>query len=368
MTADTATAIDGRYVVLPGQTPEGGEILSVLLKRTFTIEHGRDCVRADEDQPITSGEVFWDTPMNSTVRFESDFAPWKPQTDVVFIARAWASDGEPVQRCDVSVQVGDRRKVIQVTGDRRALFTGPDSDPVFTDPEPFTDMGLRYERAYGGIDVFSDKSTLYPYPRNPMGSGFVLLNTKESVDQMLLPNLEDPADPLTPQRLCIGEFARWSGQPMPMGFGWVPKTNQPRSLLAGILPADRAVEQQMRAAYALLVPTDQREAYLQNGLPDMDFRFFNGASEGLAFPYLQGGEVVRTENLSPEGRLAFRLPADRPRIGLHIGKGIESPEVVLHTVQVRLEEREVDLVWRAAVPYPGRDWLPQMRKFEVFVE
>jgi len=69
MNADTATAIDGRYVVLPGQTPEGGEILSVLLKRTYAIEHCRECARAGEDQPITSGEVFWDTPMNSTVRF-----------------------------------------------------------------------------------------------------------------------------------------------------------------------------------------------------------------------------------------------------------------------------------------------------------
>jgi hypothetical protein len=41
--------------------------------------------------------------------------------------------------------------------------------------------------------------------------------------------------------------------------------------------------------------------------------------------------------------------------------------VVLQTVQIRLEERELDLVWRAAVPYPGRDWLPQMRRMQVFV-
>ncbi len=124
----------------------------------------------------------------------------------------------------------------------------------------------------------------------------------------------------------------------------------------------------MRAAYAQLVPADQRGAYVQNGLPDMDFRFFNGASAGLSLPFLNGDEVVRTSNLSPEGRLDFRLPGDVPRIGLDIGSGIEAPEVVLQTVQIRMEERQVDLVWRAAVPYPGRDWLPRMRKMQVVVE
>ena len=74
---------------------------------------------------------------------------------------------------------------------------------------------------------------------------------------------------------------------MPAGFGWFPKVWRPRALLAGVLPRDRAVEQELRQAYAQLVPADQREAYLKNGFRDMDFRFFNGASEGLALPFLQ---------------------------------------------------------------------------------
>jgi hypothetical protein len=362
-----AAAADGSCIVLPGQTPEGGHVLSVLLKRSYSIAAGRVCPRAEEDQPLNPGEVFWDTPMNSTVRLESDFAPYKLQTDVVLIARAYAPQGRPTQQCTVSLQVGERLKEIQVTGDRRARYTGKESDPVFTDPEPFTDMGLRYERAYGGTDVLSDKATVYPYPRNPLGSGFAVLNTAESVDRLLLPNLEDPNDRLTPQRLCLGEYARWVDQPQPMGFGWVPKTWQPRCLFAGIMPADRATEQALREAYAQLVPADQRAAYVRHGLPDMDFRFFNGASAGLSLPFLRGGEMVRTANLSPEGRLDYRLPEDAPRIGLDIGSGIEAPEVVLHTVQIRMEERQLDLVWRAAVPYPGRDWLPQMRRMQVFI-
>ena len=363
-----ASPAAGRHIVLPGQTPEGGHVLSVLLKRSYRIQAGKPCSRADEDQPLTPGEVFWDTPMNSTVRYESDFAPIKLQTDVVLIGRGHAPGGEAAYQCLARLQVGERGKAILMTGERRACFTGADRDPVFTDPAPFEQMELRYEGAYGGTDVYSDRSQVYAYPRNPLGSGFAVQNTQEAVDGLLLPILEDPNDLLTPQRLCVGDYARWTEQPQPAGFGWFPKTWQPRCALAGILPADRATEQELRAAYARLVPADQREAYVRHGLPDMDFRFFNGASAGLAMPFLQGGEAVLTENLSPEGRLDFQLPHDAPRVGLDIGSGVEAPAVVLQTVQIRLEERELDLVWRAAVPYPGRDWLPQMRRMRVYVE
>lgn len=362
-----ATAHDGAWTVLPGQTPQGGHVLSVLLKRSYRILANQVCTRAEEDSPLNPGEVFWDTPMNSSVRYESDFVPFKLQTDVVVIGRAHAPLGVPIRQCQVRVRVGACDKQIVVTGDRQARFTATDRAPVFTDPAPFTEMGLRYERAYGGIDVFSDDTCPYPYPRNPLGSGFAVRNQPESVDRLVLPNLEDPGDPLTPERLCIGEFGRWTEQPQPVGLGWFPKIWQPRCQWAGVLPADRATEQEMRAAYAALVPPDQRQAYVEHGLPDMDFRFFNGASANMSLPYLTGGEAVATENLTPEGQFDFRLPQERPCIGLDIGSGIELPDAVLHTVQIRLEARELDLVWRAAVPYPGRDWLPQMRKMQVCV-
>jgi hypothetical protein len=48
--------------------------------------------------------------------------------------------------------------------------------------------------------------------------------------------------------------------------------------------------------------------------------------------------------------------------------GMQEPEVVLHTVMIRLEERQLDLVWRAAVPYPGPDWLPRMKMFKEFLQ
>ena len=35
---------------------------------------------------------------------------------------------------------------------------------------------------------------------------------------------------------------------------------------------------------------------------------------------------------------------------------------MLHTAQVRVEERQVDMIWRGAVRHPGLDWLPEMTR------
>jgi len=362
--ADGARA--ARFTVLPGQTPAGEYVLSVLLKRSYTIVPGGRCARADADRKLVPGDVHFGDPMNSSVKLESDFVPFKLATDVVLNGTAHAPGGRPVRALTASLIVGQFRKDVRVIGDRTALYQ-EGADPLFTEPAPFTTMELRYERAYGGIDIYSDPKVPCAYGRNHLGRGFVVANTLRSVDKQPLPNLEDPADLLTPARLTIGHFVHWERQPMPAGFGWWLKYWRPRALLAGVMPADRATERELRAAYRTLVPKDQLAMYDQTGLPDMDFRFFNGASPGLVLPFMTGDEGVRAINLAPEGELSFRLPGDRPRVALDVGRGPEERPVVLHTVMIRMDEREVDLVWRMALPYPGPDWLPQMRKLEVTV-
>jgi hypothetical protein len=354
-------------VVLPGQTPDGRYILGVLLKRTYTIVGNQRCQRADTDRKLISGDKHYGDPMNSTVEFEADFVPFKLATDVALNGKAHTPGGSAVDTLTASLLVGEHRKDIQIIGDRCCRFQ-EGGVPRFTDPEPFTQMELRYERAYGGVDIYSDRKLPCPYARNHLGRGFAVSNTKNAVDNLALPNIEDPTDLLTPERLCPGHFMHWERQPMPQGFGWFSKLWRPRATYAGVMPADRTIEEELRAAYAKAIPPEQKALYDQTRLPDIDFRFFNGASPGLSLPYLNGDEEVRLVHLDPEGEVRCWLPGERPKIGLDIGAGVQEPEVVLHTVMFRMPDREADLVWRGAVPYPGPDWLPQMKKMEVFVQ
>lgn len=356
-----------RKVVLPGQTPEGQHILSVLVKRSYDVIPDKRCVRAKMDQKLFPGDVHYGDPMNSAVKFESDFVPFKLATDVVLNGTAYSPNGKPAKNLLATMVVGQFRKDLFVIGDRVCRYR-EGYDPIFTDPQPFTTMEIRYERAYGGVDIYSDPKMPCVYPRNHLGRGFVINNSKKAIENLALPNIEDPKNALTPQRLCAKHFMHWERQPMPQGLGWFSKYWQPRAALAGVMPADRVVEQELRQAYAAAVPPAQRQLYEQTKLPNMDFRFFNGASSGLAVPFLSGGEEIHLVNLTPEGKLSFQLSGERPHLSLDLGMGKQEPPVVLHTLMIRLEDRQVDLVWRAAAPYPGPDWLPEMKKMEILIQ
>lgn len=357
----------GLSVVVPGETPNGEPILSVLLKRSFNVVRDAPCVRAETDRELVLADAFWDSPMNSSVRHESDVVAFKLGTDVVLNGRVHAPGGKPAQWCRAELRVGGRSKEIVAIGRRVARYSG-EGTPTFTDPEPFVTMDLRYENAYGGTDVYSDPEAIFAYPNNPLGRGFVVANTRESVDNLSLPTLEDPANLLQPERLCIGAFDNWNEQPFPVGFGWYPCSWMGRTRYAGLTQRERAAEQRRRAEYSEFLHDDQRKMYLRQPLPALDFSYFQGASRGLAMPYLEGGEEVLAENLTREGRMHFYLPPDRPKVGLDIGGGVEQSVPVIHTVMIHAEEHSIDIVWRSAFPYPGLDWLADMPSLDVQID
>ena len=351
-------------IVLPGQHPDGTPILSVLLKRSYRIVSDGPALPLQQAKSLVPGDRHFGDPMNTTVAHESDHVPFKPATDVVIQAHVHAPGGVTVQQLMVSAIVGTFRKNVMVFGDRTAHYQDRGA-PRFSDPAPFTTMELRYERAYGGTDVRSDPTMACAYARNHLGYGFVVRNARESVEGAKLPNIESPDDLLTPDRLCCGHVMHWEAQPKPDGLGWYSKYWQPRAALAGVMPGDRKLERGMRRAFARVVLPHQQADYAKTGLPDMNFAFFNGASPGLARPYLAPGERIAFRNLHPDGDVIGALPAAWPQIHLDIGEGPQEAACDLQTVFVRLDEREMDLVWRAAFRYPGLDWLPRMRRMHV---
>lgn len=364
MTSKKKTAKEKEiFTVKTGKDDKGTPIFSVLVKRTYDIVSGEVIARSEKTQPFVMVDSFYDhgDPEWSTVQYESDLMPYKLATDVVLIGRAYAPNGRKFPEIDISLAIGKFNKVIRVVGNRHCIYR-EGKDPVFSEPVEFSDMQIRYEKAYGGMDEYSNPNMPFHYPRNPLGVGLAVKNIRESIEGLVLPNFEDLQDLLTPDRVVLGDLKNWNKQPLPQGYGWYQKTWYPRCSFVGSVPGFVDPDEVMREETLGIVPERQIALSRQFKLPSYDVRFNNGASLGLVLPYLKGDEVVNLFHLTPEGKLSFWLPDDNPSIMLDIGLGENQLDVKLHTVCIRAEDKQVDLTWCGVHPYPGFDWLPQMKK------
>jgi hypothetical protein len=242
-----------------------------------------------------------------------------------------------------------------------------DQPPGFSDPQPFAEMEIRYDRAYGGHDDKSDPRIPFHYPRNFMGKGVVLRNVKEVVEGRPLPNIEDPEDLLTPERVVIEDPMRWHLQPMPQGLGWRQRTWYPRSALLGSYPPFLEPGTVTAEERGGVLPANHVALARQSKLPPFEAHFSNGASLGMIFRSLRSDEEIHLLGLTPQGHLQFRLPGETPSVGLDLGEGLQPLQARLHTVSIRPDVLAMDLVWQAAQTYPGYAWLPQMKRLHAEV-
>ncbi len=186
-----------------------------------------------------------------------------PKSASEYLLVGHAHAGEPVAHLPVAVEIGGRRKVLHVVGDR-AWRRG-----VPTEPRPFTKMPLSWSHAFGGEG----------FAENPLGKGFA----SGDPEGVALPNVELP-----------GRMIRSPGErPPPAGFGafgidWPQRTR-------GLGTYD--------------------QAWLERDFPgfarDIDWRVHNVAPEDQRFeePFAPGQRIV-LHNLV-EGRPLVELTLPR---------------------------------------------------------
>ena len=92
----------------------------------------------------------------------------------------------------------------------------------------------------------------------------------------------------------------------------------------------------------------------------------NGASHGMVFPLIKGGENVCLRGLSPSGLLEFTLLVKPPPLHLTSVPARNRCTGLGHN-RYSARRLELDLIWRAACIYEGYAWLPQMKKLQAEV-
>lgn len=258
---------------------DGRESLIVIVKATFVLpEEGETAVLASDQVALVEADRFSGEPGMSAPLHETDYAHVKPGCDVLLVGNAHAPGGRPATRCPVRLRVGPVDKRFTVVGNRW-WSRGP-AGISHSSPEPFVNMPVTYDRAFGGTDRTRESDGLTETcPTNPVGQGY--WRHAGQIDGQPLPNSEGSTEAIQSHDVL---YAPWALSPI--GRNW-----QPRLGYTG------TYDRQWQENVAPLWPADFDERYFQSAPPDQ------------VMPWPRGGEDVLLENLSPAGTIAFRLPA-----------------------------------------------------------
>jgi hypothetical protein len=303
---------------------------------------------------------------------------YKVGTDVV--VQGSARSPRPVERLSTVLFFGKRRHEVLVTGRRRTDRSR--GRLIFTPPEPFTEVPLRYELAYGGRDpgyetelmaevrrttpaatmrratpsmegLFTRVSPLM-YPRNRFGQGYVLDPRAEQQVGRELPQLERPDDLLTPERMPLAAPMGWRGQPLPAGFDYLDPMTFPRMAMFACPPPGYRIGDAVREVELGLVPKDFCRGNIVGATPQQMPTLLHPhagqcASLGLTFPYVRGDEMMLLEGMDAQGpELDVLLPGERPTMTM---TGLTAKPLVLtadpYLVLVQVDTRRLVMVWAA---------------------
>jgi len=296
----------------------GAEKTAVAIKGTFKIpaRHEKVCL-AEKQLPVLYADEYHGEPGKSSLKYPVDLVLGKVSTDIGLIGHAYSPREKSVTQLPVSLKVGQLQKSLMLIGDRqwekRTLMPGFQA----TEPKPFSEMPLTYERAFGGVDQTHKNEKKHGWePRNPIGTGFRL--NDDAVEGQKLPNLEDPAQLIS----------SWKDKPPVACLGFVDGSWEPRVKFTG------TYDDNWRENQFPLLPMD------------FDLRFFNSAHPDLTTKgFLRGGEPVQMINLSRKGVLEFKLPKLEIKLMFRLGESRNYQKAELWTVVFEPDEERFYMVW-----------------------
>jgi hypothetical protein len=257
-----------------------------------------------------------------------DIIPFKPEVDVFVEGRAHPPH-QRARETDVRLRMGSIDVTAVAFGERRIVRRGDRLE--IGDPAPLQPFGLTAQYAYGGRvgDVH--------YPRNPVGRGFVL--DEQEAEGALLPQLEDPEDRLTRDRL-VAEGDRWWRMPRPLSFDATLPTSFPRGVLLGLVGMPAVAD-----PAALGEVRDGDVPPLSPGLHAPSRAFVHEARRRFRLPRLEAGMEARLDGCLPQGApWRWRVPTS-PVARLFVeGRELQAGAVA-QTVRLRPEADEVAVTY-----------------------
>jgi hypothetical protein len=377
----------------------------VVLRTTSEIKADGTLQFVPEQAPLAVTDEYHGELNKSSVRQESDLAPFKPRCDVIVIGKAYAPAGRPARRFTAGIRINGpteprplppRPQGLNPTMAPSAaalaawekevaeLRANPVKGPVILDrllavygprwwengafngwsltaPEPITSLPLRYEYAYGGecrIEL-DDPAGKHVEPKYRL--------TAEQRRQ----------HPDGPEKAPVAHKA-CETNPVGMGYAepWYLKAKKVKRVRAPQIDQPDEPVRECGKPYPVQgfgvitkawLPRRKHcgtidDAFVKSGKPlpdDFDFAFWNGAHPDLQVPWLGGNEEITLTNLcqhnapgatrdrSGNTLLRFVLPGHQPFVLVRYEDGAMVPtQVELDTLVIEPDERKVSCVYR----------------------
>jgi hypothetical protein len=333
----------------------------VVMRLTFELQHDGQLLLAPEQTPLVTSDEYYGEMNRSSVKQESDLAPYKPHTDVIVIADAHAPQGRATGEFAVALKINGAptepnlppephglnpsfhaspermaewrqecarltaqakqgplilSKILTITGARewrkrpafiRALTLFMLPKWKLTAPQPITTLPLRYEYAYGGENkiLVTERSA-----------------KRVSKKHRLPGRVPQPENAATGDALQAIAHTACEQNPVGRGFAedWylratklkrvpapqIEPANQPMARFGDEYEPDGfgIVGRAWRPRLGLAGTYDQQ--WLENRHPslpaDFDFAYWNGApADQQVVPHMDGDETVTLYNLCPAG-------------------------------------------------------------------
>ncbi|WP_052043718.1 DUF2169 domain-containing protein [Oligella urethralis] len=340
----------------------------VAMKVVYSLQNGQ-CVIDESHYPsLCVQDEFTGEVNRSSIRYESDFAPYKPLCDVIVNAVAYVPGVEPVASFPVKVLMTDGSghvlldKTLVVQGEKTYRYHASKLEE--SELTPFLTLPIDYQYAFGGenkiyanspyADALQDEDRLseaalaeHPeenppiahtaFEDNIIGTGFAERWYVDAIKEGIsftAPRILDPEHPFTLDSFA-NQLKRKRNTPeyIPAGLGVVSRAAKTRRALAGTYDAEWL---------------NHRHPYLPK---DFDFAYWNGAPKDQQIPYPPNHMRIALTNLSGTCSWEIELPAHRAFVLLRMNNGAFIPVMLnIDTVIIEPEQNHVLLTHRIQLP------------------
>ncbi len=280
--------------------------MSVMCRITYNIIDGKATI--SDEQTWKLHQNHWESEYGL---MDKDEVYCRGGIDIMVFGSAKSPKGKTLTESEVKISLNEKEiHKVKIFGDRvwKSFF----GSMSISSPEPFTEIPLNLNNAFGGIAKYDGLEV--PYPANPYGKGYY--QTKEEAVGSPLPNIEHYDDLIS----------KWNPWQEPAGVCSFP-----------ILP--------LKAKYNLVLNEDKTK------IEKLDNKFFNSAFPPLIVEKVEQSDKITVGGVSENGPFEISIPDTNLEIEIALGEKITKKKMLIDQIGLLPNKNEIFISYRFPFKY-----------------